>query len=76
MNKIVREHYPVSKLPEDLRGELDLAGSVKVTIEGRLAAPARIRSILEESRKLREAGVIPTITEQEAVERVRCLRDE
>ena len=33
MNKIVREHYPVEKLPEDLRAELGLAQTVTVVIE-------------------------------------------
>ncbi len=33
MNRIVREHYPVEKLPEDLRAELGVAVSVKLTIE-------------------------------------------
>lgn len=33
MNKIVREHYPASKLPEDLRPTDDPNASVTVTIE-------------------------------------------
>jgi hypothetical protein len=33
MNKIVLEHYPVSKLPADLRQGLDVSGTVKVVIE-------------------------------------------
>lgn len=33
MNKIIREHYPVSKLPEDLRPGGDPNASVTVTIE-------------------------------------------
>ena len=33
MNKIVREHYPASKLPEDLRPSGDPNVSVTVTIE-------------------------------------------
>lgn len=33
MNKIVREHYPVSKLPEDLRPSADPAAKVTVIIE-------------------------------------------
>ncbi len=32
MNKIVRDHYPVEKLPEDLRAGLSLDGHVTVTI--------------------------------------------
>jgi hypothetical protein len=33
MNKIVREHYPASKLPEDLRPSRDPSALVTVTIE-------------------------------------------
>jgi hypothetical protein len=33
MNKIVREHYPVSKLPEELRPGTDPNAQVTVTIE-------------------------------------------
>jgi len=33
MNKIIREHYPASKLPEDLRPSADPNASVTVTIE-------------------------------------------
>lgn len=33
MNKIVRAHYPVSHLPEDLRQGLDPAAEVTVIIE-------------------------------------------
>ena len=32
MNRIVKEHYPASKLPEDLRGGVDPAAPVTVTI--------------------------------------------
>ncbi len=33
MNKIIKEHYPAAKLPEDLREGLDPAQEVRVTIE-------------------------------------------
>ena len=33
MNKIVREHYPVTKLPKDLRPSDDPTARVTVTIE-------------------------------------------
>jgi hypothetical protein len=33
MNKIIREHYPASKLPEELRPTDDPNASVTVTIE-------------------------------------------
>ena len=33
MNKVVREAYPASKLPEELREGIDAASEVRVTIE-------------------------------------------
>ena len=33
MNKIVLEHYPISKLPEDMRTRLPDAESARVTVE-------------------------------------------
>jgi hypothetical protein len=32
MNRITREHYPASKLPEDLRAGVDPSSTVTVTI--------------------------------------------
>jgi hypothetical protein len=32
MNRIVREHYPASKLPEDLRDGVDPSATVTVTV--------------------------------------------
>jgi hypothetical protein len=33
MNKIVREHYPIQKLPDDLRSGLQKYGWVRIEIE-------------------------------------------
>lgn len=33
MNKIIKEHYPAAKLPEDLREGLDPGQEVRVTVE-------------------------------------------
>ncbi len=33
MNRIVREHYPAAKLPDDLRKEIGAEKSVTITIE-------------------------------------------
>ena len=33
MNRIIRENYPASKLPDDLRGSVDPSSIVTVTIE-------------------------------------------
>lgn len=75
MNKIVREHYPVDRLPEDLRAELGLARTVTLVIETEddqsksTARAAAIAELLEHRRKL-----VPTT--EDSVERVRKLRDE
>jgi hypothetical protein len=39
VNKIVREHYPVEKLPEDLRFGLNINGHVTVTVSDSEIAP-------------------------------------
>mgnify|MGYP003433171209 CR=1 FL=1 len=75
MNKIIRDNYPVSKLPNDLRAELGDARSVRLTIEGE--SPQRtLDEILAEVNRLRTEGVIEPVTAEEAVARVRALRDE
>ena len=47
MNKIVKEHYPASKLPEDLREGVDPAATVTVTIVEELHPPERNVSLDE-----------------------------
>ena len=75
MNKIVREHYPVEKLPEDLRAELGLVRTVTVVIEAEDERPSRadrdaaIAELQELRRKLKPSA-------DDSVERVRKLRDE
>ena len=73
MNKIVREHYPVRKLPKDLQAELGSALSVKLVIE--------IESTLRPTRAQVEADMAKWISapeddEDDAAKRVRLLRDE
>jgi hypothetical protein len=46
MNKIIREHYPVSKLPEDLRPSDDPNASVTITIEQE-KRPEKVMSLEE-----------------------------
>jgi hypothetical protein len=76
MNKIVREHYPVERLPEDLRRDLEGSTSVRLTLEVGSTSASRSRDVLERARQMREAGLIKPTTEGEAVERIRRLRDE
>jgi hypothetical protein len=93
MNKIVREHYPVSKLPDDLRQGLDGSGTVKVVSEEENTkgpvftysgfselskiqlAPMNLEEALENVRRSRgkDSG---SVTMEEAVGRIRALRDE
>jgi hypothetical protein len=47
MNRIVREHYPASKLPEDLRVGVDPAATVTVTIVEEQGKPQRIVTLEE-----------------------------
>jgi hypothetical protein len=47
MNRIVKEHYPASKLPEDLRQGVDPAATVTVTIVEEQHLPDRSVSLEE-----------------------------
>jgi hypothetical protein len=88
MNKIVREHYPVSKLPEDLRQEFEGSDTVRITIQEE-EGPVGLAAVEEAERKYQKylqevAARAPidigahrgNITIEEAVARVRSLRDE
>ena len=73
MNKIVREHYPASKLPDDLRFDLPADASVTVTVvEERKHPVSKERFLADLWQFERGRGV----TGAEAVARVRELRDE
>lgn len=74
MNKIVRQHYPVSQLPKDLRAQFAEGTSVTITIEDEIRNPLtreQLLTMFEEARKNS-----PGTTLEEAVARVRALRDE
>jgi hypothetical protein len=47
MNRIVKEHYPASKLPEDLRAGVDPASTVTVTIVEEERPPEGVMSLDE-----------------------------
>ena len=72
MNKIVREHYPASRLPADLREGIDPQAEVTVTIESQTAAQPKKRT-LEEIFAARQP---PYRATEEIVREVRALRDE
>jgi hypothetical protein len=47
MNRIIRENYPASKLPEDLRDGVDPSSTVTVTIVEEEKRPEKIMSLEE-----------------------------
>ena len=72
MNRIVREHYPASKLPEDLRAGVDPSSTVTVTIVEEGKRPEKVMT-LEEIFALRRP---PFRTAEEIDEDLRRQRDE
>jgi hypothetical protein len=85
MNKIVRDHYPVANLPEDLREGFNPIGTVRVVIEfedrkipdsaGAGRKPMTGRDVVESIKSYKALGR-PSVTAEEAVARIRQLRDE
>ena len=47
MNKIVREHYPAAKLPEDLREGVDPHATVTVTVAVEEQRPEKVMTLEE-----------------------------
>jgi hypothetical protein len=47
MNRIIREHYPASKLPEDLRAGVDPSSTVTVTIVEEEKRPEKVMTLEE-----------------------------
>lgn len=72
MNKIVREHYPASQLPEELRPSDDPNAKVTVIIEEEERRPEHVLS-LEEIWALRRP---PFRTKEEIDAEIRRQRDE
>ena len=91
MNKIVREHYPVANLPEDLRAEFAGLETVTVSIHAEAENPDEDNSLqsfvpdrtkqrspqesVADLQRIRNSG-LPSVTSDEAVRRIRELRDE
>ena len=73
MNRIVKKHYPASKLPEDLREGIEPGRQVSVTVEEEASPPTReqLKAMIEEAQRYAREGTI-----EDAVSRVRALRDE
>jgi hypothetical protein len=47
MNRIVREHYPASRLPDDLRGNVDPSSTVTVIVAEEEQRPEKVMSLEE-----------------------------
>ena len=71
MNRIVRENYPASKLPEDLRAGVDPSSTVTVTIVEEEKRPEKVMT-LEEIFALRRP---PFRSAEEIDEDLRRQRD-
>ena len=74
MNKLVIDHYPASRLPEELRGNIAPGTSVKITVEEARRPPMAREELLQSLRDARANA--KGVTLEEAVARVRVLRDE
>jgi hypothetical protein len=72
MNRIIRENYPASKLPEDLRAGVDPSSTVTVTIVEEEKRPEKVMG-LEEIWALRAPSFR---TAQEIDDDLRRQRDE
>lgn len=72
IGKIVVEHYPVEKLPEDLRRGLEAGQVVRVTVEAEAASDPAPRPLHE----LRGSAKGLFKTPEDAVAFIRALRDE
>jgi hypothetical protein len=69
MNKIVLEHYPVDKLPEDLRARFFGATTVRLTVENERPVPLTREDILALMNR-------PVGEPSNSVKGIRALRDE
>jgi hypothetical protein len=72
MNKIVRDHYPASRLPDDLRTGLDPKAHVRVTIEEEFPDAEKAKRL----RQMLVAARQKPPTQDDPVSRIRKLRDE
>jgi hypothetical protein len=74
MGKIVLEHYPASKLPDELRGQIADSATVTVTVEEETRKPLGREALLKLMREAQASA--PGTSVEEAVARIRALRDE
>jgi len=74
MGRHVLDHYPASKLPDELRGNISASATVRVIVEEE-AAKVPDRQMLVDLMNLARRGA-GNVSLEEAVQRVRDLRDE
>ena len=78
MSTIIRENYPVARLPKDIQDEVGDSKVVRLTIES--VEEGRKVPVLEDIfahvRRLQAEGKIQPVSAKQVVERVRALRDE
>lgn len=74
MGKIVLDHYPASKLPEELRGNLASNSVVRITIEEERRQPLSASELVKELKERKKNR--PSVSIEDAVARIRALRDE
>ncbi len=74
MTRIVREHYPVEKLPEDLRPSLNAASHARVVVESEPSSiPAEGVGHFSRWRHVKRSRFRDA---EEIVAHIRALRDE
>ncbi|MCB1384704.1 MAG: hypothetical protein KDJ80_02090 [Nitratireductor sp.] len=73
MNRIVKKHYPASKLPEELREGIPVDGLVEIQVTAESAPATSQRELIGSCSG---AGPVGDNEIDEAVERIRALRDE
>jgi len=74
MNRIVRRHVPAGTLPEELRGDIDPSAPVTVTVEEESEPMSREQLLKLADGVRRHADT--SVTVEDAVARIRALRDE
>ncbi len=80
MNKIVLEHYPVDRLPEDVRKHFSTGSSVTLEVREETPQSAQRRMSAKETieliRNMRKRNVDNLLSQEEIISEIRTLRDE
>lgn len=76
MNKTVLTHHiKAAELPAHLRGDIPPEAYVNVRVEGE-QSPLSLHTLLDMLDTARSNPAIPHVSKEEAVARIRALRDE